>query len=80
MRVKNRLKHLLNEAGIESLRPTPELLEKRLGGMTIHRFNQIWENSSKTELTMLEVSLLNSWLSMLFGHEVDVIESVAVSI
>lgn len=62
MRIRNRLKKLLQEAGIKSMVPTDELLVK-LDGMTIHRFNQIMANESKKELSLLEVDLLTKWLA-----------------
>ncbi len=74
MKVRNRVKTLLNEAGLESVRPTEKLLSDTLGGMSLIRFNQIWDNSSKTELSIYEVRCLETWLNKLFGHEVEVLE------
>ncbi|MGI4870501.1 MAG: hypothetical protein ACRYFX_04900 [Janthinobacterium lividum] len=75
MKIRNKLKKLLQEAGIKSMVPTDELLEK-LGGMTIHRFNQILNNDSKTELSLLEVSYLKKWLAEVTNQSEDTIDLV----
>jgi hypothetical protein len=73
MRIKNRLKEMLSDLGIKSMAPTSDLL-KKLGGMTLHRFNQILNNDSKTELSVLEVSLIQDWLGSVTGREPASIE------
>jgi hypothetical protein len=75
MKVRNTLKRQLQEAGIKSMVPTNDLL-KKLGGMTIHRFNQILNNDSKTELSLLEVSYLKTWFAALTNTPVDAIELI----
>jgi hypothetical protein len=75
MKVRNTLKRQLQEAGIKSMVPTDELL-KKLGGMTIHRFNQILNIDSKTELSLLEVSYLTAWLTALTNRPADTIELI----
>lgn len=62
MKIRNRLKELLFGFGIKAMTPTESLLKEKLGGMTPHRFNQILNNDSKTELSVLEVSHLRRWL------------------
>lgn len=54
--------------GIKTMTPTKKLLDEKLGGMTPHRFNQILNNDSKTELSVLEASQLRKWLSELTGQ------------
>lgn len=73
MQIKNRLKELLLSFGIKSMIPTTALLQK-LGGMTPHRFNQILNNDSKTELSVLEVSLIQRWLAEVTGKDISSIE------
>lgn len=73
MTIKNRLRELLSGFGIKSMVPTAALL-KKLGDMTPHRFNQILNNDSKTELSVLEVSLIQDWLSEITGREATSIE------
>jgi hypothetical protein len=73
MQIKNRLSETLRAFGIESMTPTATLL-KNLGGMTRHRFNQILNNASKTELSVLEVSLIQDWLGGITGKEPASIE------
>jgi hypothetical protein len=73
MQIKNRLSEILRAFGIKSMTPTAALL-KKLGDMTRHRFNQILNNDSKTELSVLEVSLIQDWLSEITGREPASIE------
>ncbi len=75
MKIRNRLKKLLQEMGIKSMVPTDELLHQ-LGSMTTHRFNQILNNESKTELSILEVSYLTRWLASITHQSEGVIELV----
>ncbi|MGI4833308.1 MAG: hypothetical protein ACRYFK_07585 [Janthinobacterium lividum] len=73
MKIRNRLKELLFGFGIKTIIPTEPLLREKLGGMTPHRFNQILNNESKTELTVLEASLLRHWLSEVTGQPASAI-------
>lgn len=68
MKIKNRLKFLLEGLGIKSMVPTDDLLKNQFGGMTFHRWNQILNNDSKTELSVLEVSYLKRWLARVTGQ------------
>ena len=76
MQIKNRLSEMLRAFGIKSMTPTAALL-KKLGDMTRHRFNQILNNDSKTELSVLEVSLIQDWLGEITGKEPASIEVLA---
>ncbi|MDO7873983.1 hypothetical protein Q5H93_04495 [Hymenobacter sp. ASUV-10] len=49
--------------GIKHMVPSQELLEKHLSGMTLRRFNKLFSNTTKKELTATEVTLLTNWLS-----------------
>ena len=63
MKTRNNIKRLLAELGIKAMTPTPDLLEKRLAGMTLRRFNKIVGNSAASEpLTALEADGLRDWL------------------
>ncbi len=73
MRIKNKLKKLLEDLGIKTMVPSDNLLTNKLGGMTLNRFNQIVNNDSKTELSVLEVSNLKKWLSEVTGQPVEAI-------
>jgi hypothetical protein len=80
MKAKNNLKRRLEELGIKSIIPTEELLLKRLGGMTIIRFNKILANSSKSELTISEAKNLTRWLASMTGQneaDIELLEPVA---
>jgi len=59
MEPRNRLSEIFREMGIVG-RPTDELLGT--WGMTLHRFNQLVHNKSRTPMTVAEMTDLKSWL------------------
>lgn len=80
MKVKNNLKRRLEEFGIKTMIPTDDLLNKKLDGMTIIRFNKILANSSRNELTAQEVRCLVKWLAGITGQseaDIELLEPVA---
>lgn len=72
MKVHNNLKRLLEELGIKSMIPTETLL-KKLGGMTLIRFNKILNNSTAGDLTALEADRLTKWLAEATGRHTTAI-------
>ena len=64
MKVKNNLREVLYRMGIKAMSPTPNLLNEKLGGMTVHRFNKLIKNEGK-DITVAEVQLLTDWLATL---------------
>jgi hypothetical protein len=78
MMFQNRLKELLFSLGIKSMIPSENLLKEKLGGMTPHRFNQILNNDSKKELSLLEISMLQRWLSEVTGKPENTIALLVV--
>ena len=46
--IRNRLKTILQEKGIDKFSPTAELLKNKFGNMTRHRFFKILENRLTT--------------------------------
>jgi hypothetical protein len=74
MKVKNKLKHILEQMGIKSMIPTDALL-KKLGGMTLIRFNKIVNNSPSMEaLTAMEADYLKKWVAAMTNQSVADIE------
>ena len=67
MEVKNRLKIILQEMGFKTMVPTSEMLNSKLGGMTLHRFNKLLENAGPNEITVPEVHAISTWLGELTG-------------
>ena len=67
MRIKNRLKEILEELGIKSIIPTTSVLSDKLGGMSLIRFNKLLNNSGPNDIQLREVQLLTSWLSEITG-------------
>jgi len=63
MEPKNRLAEIFNEIGLV-LRPTEETLEE--WNMTLHRFNQLVKNNSRTPMTVAEMTDLKNWLQKHF--------------
>jgi hypothetical protein len=74
MKVKNKLKRILEQMGVKSMIPTDDLL-KKLGGMTLIRFNKIVNNSPSMEaLTAMEADYLKKWLATMTNRPVADIE------
>lgn len=67
MKVKNRLKEILQEMGIKSMQPTEQVLNQKLGGMTLIRFNKLLNNAGPNDIQLHEVQLLTNWLSEVTG-------------
>jgi hypothetical protein len=66
MRIKNRLKEILVELGIKTMVPTDQVLAKKLGGMSLIRFNKLLNNAGR-DIKVDEVQHLTTWLSELSG-------------
>lgn len=66
MKIRNRLKVILDGVGLYNYQPTPELL-KQLGNMTARRFFQILRNASQTEMSVEERKLIEDWLMKTFN-------------
>ncbi|TPG72010.1 hypothetical protein EAH73_01830 [Hymenobacter nivis] len=60
--------------GIKTMVPTDELLTNKLGGMTMIRFNQLLNNSSKTELSVAEVGRLKRWLGGVLNQDPNTVK------
>ncbi|RNI27626.1 hypothetical protein EFA69_16035 [Rufibacter immobilis] len=69
MERRNRLKIILTDLGLETMKPSEVLLEKL--GVARKRFYQIMENKGKNELTVLEKENLEKWLAELMNKSVS---------
>lgn len=74
MEITNRLQEMLLEMGIRSLVPTDDLLNNKLGGMSLIRFNKLMNNSVKIPISLTELELLAQWLSDMTNREVSVVD------
>lgn len=64
MEPKNRLREILTAIGLQSVRPSEDLLKQ--WGMSATRFNQLLDNKGRLGITVSESKSLERWLKTHF--------------
>ena len=64
MEPKNRLREILTAIGLQSVRPSEDLLKQ--WGMSATRFNQLLDNKGRLGITVSESKALERWLKTHF--------------
>jgi hypothetical protein len=64
MEPKNRLREIFTAIGLQSIRPSEELLKQ--WGMSATRFNQLLDNKGRLGITVSESKALERWLKTHF--------------